>query len=59
MVENQEHHPRDLRGYAGQPPHRALAGRGADRGAKLRVLNRGRRGESRPVIRCGFGTVPV
>jgi allantoinase len=32
MGENQEHYPRDLRGYAGQPPH-ALAGRGADRGA--------------------------
>ncbi len=32
MGENREHYPRDLRGYA-EAAARALAGRGADRGA--------------------------
>ncbi len=58
MGENQEHYPRDLRGYAGGAAARALAGRGADRSAVCPQL-RGRRGESRPAWRCGFGTVPV
>ncbi len=32
MVENQEHYPRDLRGYAGQPPHARWPG-----GARIAV----------------------
>ncbi|VED00153.1 putative polysaccharide deacetylase [Klebsiella variicola] len=58
MVENQEHYPRDLRGYAGQPPHARWPG-----GARIAVqfvLNY-EEGAENHVLHgdAGVGTVPV